>query len=225
MDDPSPEPPPAPDAATSPGPLPAWLDASRDVVLTPGRLRGLVHPVRIQLLRLLQVDGPATATRLARRIGQSSGVTSYHLRVLAEHGFIDEDTTRGNGRDRWWRALHQATEFTLRVPGDPGGDGDPETVELAEQYVRIAVEGYYQRMLAYVDGLAAAREKQPTPPWRFGDWALRLTEAEARELADRINALAIRHRREPEDPDPRPGTVRAVLQFQLLPDEIGDTQE
>ena len=47
----------------------------------------------------------------------------------------------------------------------------------------------------------------------------------ARELAAHINTIAARYRREPEDPDPRPGTVRAVLQFQLLPDEMGDTQE
>jgi len=223
MDDSPPEPPPPPPgAADPPGPLPGGFDAPRDVVLTPGRLRGLVHPVRVQLLRLLQVDGPATATRLGRRIGQSSGVTSYHLRVLAEHGFIAEDTARGDGRDRWWRALHRATEFTFRVPGE---SGDAETAELAEQYARIAVEGYFQRMLGYVDGLAAAREEPPERPWRFGDVALRLTEDEARDLAARIDALAAGYRREPDDPDPRPGTVRAVLQFQLLPDEMGDNEE
>jgi DNA-binding transcriptional ArsR family regulator len=204
-----------------PSPAPGWVDPCHDVVLTPERLRGLVHPVRIRLLRLLQVDGPATATGLAHRIGESSGVTSYHLRVLAEHGFIVEDTARGNGRDRWWRALHHATEFTFRVPGefDPS---DAETVELAEQYLHIAVEGYYQRMLGYVDGLAAAREESPSRPWQFSDWALRLSEGEARALAEEINALAARYRREPGDPDPQPGTVRAVLQFQLLPDEIAE---
>jgi hypothetical protein len=139
--------------------------------------------------------------------------------VLAEHGFIDEDTSRGNGRDRWWRALHRATEFTFRVPGDPG---DAETVELAEQYVRIAVEGYYHRMLAYVDSLSASREQLRSSPWQFGDWALRLSESEARSLAGEINDLAARYRREPGDPEPRPGTVRAVLQFQLLPDEMAE---
>ncbi len=214
-------PPRVPGGAGLPNPAPAWIDPCRDVVLTPERLRGLVHPVRMRLLRLLQVDGPATATGLAHRIGESSGVTSYHLRVLAEHGYIVEDTERGNGRDRWWRALHRATEFTFRVPGEFDPD-DVETVELAEQYLRIAVEGYYQRMLGYVDGIAAAREELPSRPWQFGDWALRLSEDEARELAEEINALAARYRREPGDPDPRPGTVRAVLQFQLLPDEIAE---
>jgi DNA-binding transcriptional ArsR family regulator len=78
--------------------LPDWYDPSRDLLLTPGRLRGLVHPARMKLLQSLQEDGPATATSLATRIGQSSGVASYHLRVLAEHGFIVEDTERGTGR-------------------------------------------------------------------------------------------------------------------------------
>jgi DNA-binding transcriptional ArsR family regulator len=78
-------------------------------MLTPTALRGLVHPFRLRLLDLLQADGPATATTLARRIGESSGVASYHLRVLAEHGFIVEGTTRGTARDRWWRAARRST--------------------------------------------------------------------------------------------------------------------
>jgi DNA-binding transcriptional ArsR family regulator len=215
------QPPPNPRGAGLPSPAPTSAEPCHDVVLTPERLRGLVHPVRIRLLRLLQVDGPATATGLAHRIGESSGVTSYHLRVLAEHGFIVEDTTRGNGRDRWWRALHRATEFTFRVPGEFDPD-DAETAELAEQYLHISIECYYQRMLGYVDGLAGAREESSSRPWQFGDWALRLSEDEARDLAEEINALAARYRREPGDPDPQPGTVRAVLQFQLLPDEIAE---
>ncbi|MEU7461934.1 winged helix-turn-helix domain-containing protein, partial [Streptomyces griseofuscus] len=30
--------------------------------------------------------GPATASQLAERLGESSGATSYHLRQLADHG-------------------------------------------------------------------------------------------------------------------------------------------
>src|SRR5262249_15552197 len=47
-----------------PGGWPSWFDPSRDVVLTPRRLRGLVHPVRVRLLYLLETDGPATASQL-----------------------------------------------------------------------------------------------------------------------------------------------------------------
>jgi DNA-binding transcriptional ArsR family regulator len=201
--------------------LPDWFDPQQDMMLTPSRLRGLVHPIRIRLLNLLQDEGTATATQLARLVGQSSGVTSYHLRVLAEHGFIVEDTERGNARDRWWRALHRSTSFTFRMPGDPA---DAENVELAEQLVRILATSAYERMLAYIDSMAAHREDLPTQPWRFSDIPLRLTNEEARALTDEIQALVQRYRRQPGDPEPRPGTRRAILQYQLLPDDGPDDE-
>lgn len=169
----------------------------------------------MRLLELLQQDGPATATHLARRLDQSSGVTSYYLRILAEHGFIAEDTERGNARDRWWRPPYRNMGFTFRMPEDPG---DAEIVELAEQYVRIVAEGYYRQMITYIDSMAAHREELPSKPWQFGDSALRLSTEEARALVDAIT-LVDPYRRQPGDPDPRPGTHRAVLQFQLLPDD------
>ena len=46
-------------------------------------LRALTHPLRTRLLGALRVDGPATASELGRRFGESSGATSYHLRRLA----------------------------------------------------------------------------------------------------------------------------------------------
>ena len=65
-------------------------------------LRALAHPLRVQLFSALTSFGPATASALAARLGESSGSTSYHLRQLEKHGFVREDTSRGNGRDRWW---------------------------------------------------------------------------------------------------------------------------
>jgi DNA-binding transcriptional ArsR family regulator len=193
--------------------LPDWFDPARDAVLTPAGLRGLVHPLRVQLLMLLERDGPATATMLAGRIGQSSGATSYHLRVLAEHGLIIEDKTRGNARDRWWAARHRMTALSFK-----SGDWDQEGVELAGQFVRLLIQDYVQRMTLFADELPADVEGLPSRPWGFDDWPLRLTEQEARMLRDDISGLLQKYRREPGDPDPRPGTDRAVLQLQLLPD-------
>ena len=76
--------------------------------ITPGPagLKALSHPVRLRMLGLLRAEGPATATALAARLGLNSGATSYHLRQLAAHGFVEDDASRGNGRDPWWRAAH-----------------------------------------------------------------------------------------------------------------------
>ena len=55
------------------------------------------------MLGMLRIDGPATATSLAARLGINTGQTSYHLRQLAQHGFVVDDDERGNGRERWWK--------------------------------------------------------------------------------------------------------------------------
>lgn len=196
--------------------LPDWFDPAQDAMLTPKALRGLVHPIRIRLLQMLQIDGPATATSLAARIEQSSGVASYHLRVLAEHGFILEDTDRGTGRDRWWRAAHRETSFTFRMPEDPGDDG---TVEDAELYLRLLANQAHRRVIDYVDSLAARRDELPNLPWQMNEWPIRLSVDEARALAAQVHELVLNYRREQGDPDPRPDTMRAVFQFQMLPDE------
>lgn len=81
-------------------------------------LRALAHPLRVEIMNELSDFGPATASMLAERLGESSGATSYHLRQLAKHDIIVEDTERGSGRERWWRMA-------------PGGVtiGSPDTLE------------------------------------------------------------------------------------------------
>jgi len=79
----------------------------------PGRtldlesLKALAHPLRVKIVDVLSTYGPATASTLAERLGESSGATSYHLRQLERHGFVREVEGRGVGRERWWE----------RVPG------------------------------------------------------------------------------------------------------------
>jgi DNA-binding transcriptional ArsR family regulator len=195
--------------------LPDWFDPAQDSLLTPGSMRGLVHPIRLRLLDLLQADGPATASGLGKRIGQSSGVTSYHLRVLAEHGFIAEDTERGTGRDRYWRAVHRTTSFTFRMSDAPP---TPEAVEEAEQFIRLVAEESHRRTMAAISTITAQRDDLAERPWTVSEWPLQLTLEEARELRATVSELITRYRRDPADPDRRADTVRAYAVFQLIPD-------
>jgi DNA-binding transcriptional ArsR family regulator len=79
--------------------------AKRSERLDATTLHGLAHPLRVQLIDELNLHGPATATQLAARLGESSGATSYHLRQLEKYGFVEEDPGRGSGRERWWRRV------------------------------------------------------------------------------------------------------------------------
>jgi len=86
-------------------------------------LKVLAHPLRSRLLGALRIDGPATATDLAARLGTNSGATSYHLRKLESVGLVS-DTGEGEGKRRLWRA---ATDFHTWEPSDFAGDEDSET--------------------------------------------------------------------------------------------------
>jgi DNA-binding transcriptional ArsR family regulator len=146
------------------------VDQPRDDVLhvrDPQALRALAHPVRLRVLGLLRTDGPSTATLLGRRLGESSGTTSYHLRELARYGFVGEVEGRGTGRERWWQALHRMTSWD---PEDFADDGSEVVDELTRMLV--AQRGTaLQAWLAQRDALG--REWDGASD--LSDWALRLT--------------------------------------------------
>ncbi|MEW2467908.1 helix-turn-helix domain-containing protein [Streptomyces sp. NPDC046994] len=182
------------------------------VVLDAKGLRALAHPVRVQLVGLLRKYGPSTATRLAERLGVNSGTASYHLRQLGAAGFVEEDTERGNARERWWRSVHRTTWFN-----------DPE---LAEREPEAALA--YQQSVAAIYTLRTQRtlnELQTMPrAWRdtfdMSDWALRLTPTEAAALYRDLKEVLARYRQEaPETAASAPeGSERVAVIMQILPE-------
>ena len=147
----------------------------------PTALKALAHPLRLRLLGLLRVDGPATASGLAGRLGLNSGATSYHLRQLALHGFIEEDTGHSSRRDRWWRASHEATSVLAA-----GAEG--EALEVGLAFERAALNWQMQQMqgaLAAYPGLPQAWRKASTT----SDYTIPLTAKAAEALVEKLQAL------------------------------------
>jgi DNA-binding transcriptional ArsR family regulator len=187
------------------------FDPGRDLVLEPRMLRGLAHPLRIRLRAELVENGPATASQLAARVGESSGATSYHLRQLAAYGFITDDPGRGSGRERYWRATHRMVTF------DMPDAGSAEHTAGAE-YLRAAARLYAERIIRFADGIEAAPEvlgRQWADVADLSHWVLDLDVAEAAALGRRFHELCAPYRH--DDSRPRPGTRRVVVQFQVLP--------
>jgi len=81
-------------------------------------LKGLAHPLRMQLFNALAIYGSDTSSGLAARLGESTGATSYHLRQLERHGFVREVEGAGTARERWWE------RFPGGVTVSPGAVGD-----------------------------------------------------------------------------------------------------
>ena len=195
-----------------------------DVISPDARsLRGLAHPLRLLLLGLLRIDGPATASQLAARTGQSSGSTSYHLRQLAAYGFVVDDESRGSGRDRWWRAAHRSTYF------DQPRDGDEEGRALGEEYLRLVADANTRRTQASIAGLATMDDDLGngwSDAFTISDFPLRLTLDEARTLGAELASLGQRYRRDdPDQLNEHPhGSQRVFLQFAVLPTATGEDQ-
>ena len=168
-------------------------------------MKALSHPVRLRILGLLRAEGPATATTLAARLGVNTGATSYHLRQLAQHGFVIEDAERGNARDRWWKAAHQATRT--------GREEHPE-VETKE-----ALDALVQSVaVVHTEELQRAVEERGLLPdeWRlastFSDWGVKLTPARARALVQALAAVI-----EGEEDEEEEGAAPFIVQISAYP--------
>ncbi len=149
------------------------LDPEQDAAA----LKALTHPLRIRLLGLLRLQGPATATELAESTGESSASTSYHLRVLAKHEFVAEAEHR-DGRERRWQAVHQITSWNNAEMG-----GTPERREFVDVVRRAQLDHLERSLVQHDEDMAAGRLG---PEWREGagisDLALRLTPESLTEL-------------------------------------------
>ena len=188
-------------------------DPSRDIVLDSRSLRGLAHPLRVRLLGLLRSQGPSTATRLAERLGLSSGATSYHLRQLATYGFVREDEGRGQPRERWWAAVHRSTYLTTSSV-----DASAEARDDAQTYLRAVGRTYAEQVEAHIDELPVLDQA-----WQdvsdLSDFPLRLTPAQAGALREELVAVISRYPASDADgaaPDGTDDAREVAVQLQLF---------
>ncbi|WP_375389028.1 ArsR/SmtB family transcription factor [uncultured Amnibacterium sp.] len=169
-------------------------------------LKALAHPLRVRIFSELTSYGPATASALAGRLGESSGSTSYHLRQLEKHGYVREDPERGNGRDRWWERVPGPIEF-----GEAAYDSSPGAREAGDLVEREFMDVENQRYADYWRGRAGLPEV-----WlrahQTGSAALRLDPAELEELGGKVWALFEEYRGRESA-----GSRRVDVQFRGFP--------
>jgi DNA-binding transcriptional ArsR family regulator len=168
----------------------------------PKALKALAHPARLRLLEELAAGGPLTATELGRRVGQSAANCSWHLRHLAEHGFVAE-AGGGAGRQRPWRIVPSRN----RWGEGPPADAETELAGSALTDVLVARE-----VAAMRAGLAASR----TGPeeWREATFLTQaigwLTAAELADVQNDVLALLVRYADRAVDPEARPPDSRMI---------------
>ena len=177
------------------------MPLSRRRVTDAASLKALAHPVRLALIELLVTDGPKTASQAAAVLGETPANCSWHLRKLAEHGFVRE-VTGTPGRSRPWRAVTEGLSWE--------DDSDnPEASAAADALMDMLLERELQR-------LRAARAAAPSEPeeWRHtvgvNQSQAWMTPEEAKELCDAMVELFLRHSDRITDPDRRPPGARLI---------------
>lgn len=167
----------------------------------PRTLRAMAHPVRLQILEELVAGGPATATELAERVGESPANCSWHLRQLARYGYVTE-AGGGSGRQRPWKVVLQSNRW------DAGGD-DRELAAAGEATAEVLFAREFDLMRRWF----ATRREEPEE-WRdaaFADGSLMwLTAAELASVQEEVFAAVTRFAERIEDPARRPPGARLV---------------
>jgi DNA-binding transcriptional ArsR family regulator len=181
------------------------MPTTRRRVTEAAALKALAHPTRMNLLSALVTEGPLTASQAAELVGESPSNCSWHLRRLAEHGFVEEAPSE-DGRNRPWRAVSQGLEWG--EDADSGQAGQPAQVA-ADALTDVLLDREVQR-------LRAARTNQPNEPaeWRDGTGLMQsqvwLTADEARETKRQLEQLMTAYIDRGQDPGLRPPDARLV---------------
>lgn len=164
------------------------------------------HPLRQQILGQLR-RGPATSTTIAAALGENTGTTSYHLRVLADAGLIEEIRDRGSGRERWWRGV------SLDLRSNPDGTGLSGEDRAALERWRAALAPREIQLLRRLLDESA----------QYGRWA-GASRSSGYYTADDLDALkedyiALLHKYSHSAEDAPPGARLMHLRMFFLPDE------
>ncbi len=154
---------------------------------TPDQLKALGHPLRMKILDLLN-ERAASVTEVAAALERPKGTIGYHMKVLAEAGFVRVVRTRQV------RAITE--KFYGRVAHTVVFHGIPESSEklwmLHEAAERAVIE----------EGSAL-----PITTLRY----VRMSEEQAVEFWDRMHELAVEFAKAPRGGDRVYGMLGAVF--------------
>jgi DNA-binding transcriptional ArsR family regulator len=188
----------------------------------PRTLRAVAHPVRLGIMEQLAVHGPMTATELAARLDETPSNCSWHLRKLAENGFVEE-AEGGTGRKRPWQVVSQGMRW-----GDP--DESPELARAGEALSQMMIEREVARFAS-----SRARSRGDTAPWQEASTSsqsmLWLTADELNEINLAVRDLLMSKIDRFEHPERKPDGARIcaflawgvpAYDFETGPDDKGN---
>ena len=167
-------------------------------ITDPLTMRALAHPLRLDLLELLSIEGPLTAAQSGQILGIGQANCSFHLRQLAKYGLVEEAPRGADRRERPWRVVDVEQSWSSVSP------------DAASRHLDVVMaQREADRRMRWV----AAREME-SPEWRqagfFGGATVPLTATELEDLGDSLRALIEPYVERITDKEIRPSGARPV---------------
>jgi DNA-binding transcriptional ArsR family regulator len=162
-------------------------------------MRAVAHPLRLRLLELLGAEGAFTASEAARRLGESPANVSWHLRLLARHGFVRQGD--GPGRTRPWKLIALGMSF-----GEDAEDATLATAlgDLFYDHEFDVLRSSMRHQAEETEDWRDARSVVQSRLWLTADEAHALGQRVLAEFAD--DDLLARN----QDPERRPAGARLM---------------
>jgi DNA-binding transcriptional ArsR family regulator len=194
--------------------------ATRRMELDAAALKALAHPLRVQILRVLELNDQVSVTGLAQELGETTGAVSYHLRQLARHGLVEEgdaEETRPEGprpgrRRRLWRmAVDEIHMSGLAFM-------ENEDTREAAGFLLREFTSSRSRRLAHWFSTATSWPEEWQKASSDMDGTLTLDPAQTRALADELKAVIDRYRELPR----AEGARHVDVQYAVYPTTEGE---
>jgi DNA-binding transcriptional ArsR family regulator len=149
---------------------------------TPAEFKAMAHPLRLRILRLCLHES-LTNKELADRLGKPPATVLHHVRILTDSGFLRAERPRTGSRgalEKPYRATRKS--WTLSVDDFPAPAREVDFLAMID---------------AFRDELVASGPDSVRELSRLG---LRLDDAAAEQLHERLMALLEEFAARPDDP-------------------------
>lgn len=190
---------------------PVTAQAHRTTMTSP-MLKAMANPLRRRIVAELAAVEAARATDLADRLGVAANSLSFHLRVLAEAGIIEEAPELARDRrDRVWRALPGGLSV-----GSPSKPSSTEDSLALQAYLGQEAEDQIRQLQAVANwGASYATGVDAEARGMLDIASLRLSAAEAEELEEGVLDL-LRRIKERSLAASGDGTERMLWNFSMV---------
>lgn len=174
---------------------------------TTEMLKAYAHPLRRQIAKVVAGRGYARAADVAADLDVPANSVSFHLRVLADAGLIEEAPEHARDRrDRVWKAAEGA--WNIGSPEHPVADevlGGALMSALADDHIDVV-----RRVVAWAPEYVSGRSAEVHGT--FAQSTLRMTPVEFLELERRIQEVIreVQEAHDPDDPDNRLWTLDII---------------